>query len=226
MTGLSDRELERYARNIVLPELGGVGQRLLKRSGVAVIGAGGIGSAVIQALAAAGVGRLTIIDDGDVERSNLQRQTIFRDDQIDCGKAQLAAAFAGALNPDIAVHGIWQRLGEGISPGRGFLALALSIIRFIDGELEAAKELGDWGSLTASVFHNRITDYVTIVPLPGGRESVGNIDSATETGVSLNGTIRLEPIGFRGAKIDLEGRIRSTRSSASRSFFVRRSAAE
>ena len=53
---------------------------------------------------------MTIIDDGDVERSNLQRQTIFRDDQIDCGKAQLAAAFAGALNPDIAVHGIGERL--------------------------------------------------------------------------------------------------------------------
>jgi adenylyltransferase/sulfurtransferase len=110
MTALTDRELDRYARHIVLPQLGGVGQRRLKGSSVAVIGAGGIGTAAIPALAGAGVGRLTIIDDGDVERSNLQRQTIFRDDQIDCGKAQLAAAFAGALNPDIAVHGIGQRL--------------------------------------------------------------------------------------------------------------------
>ena len=77
-----------------------------------MIGAGGIGSAVIPALAGAGIGRLTIIDDGAVERSNLQRQTIFRDDQIDVSKAQLATKFAGALNPDIAVHGIGERLDE------------------------------------------------------------------------------------------------------------------
>ena len=112
MTGLSDRELDRYARHIVLPQLGGLGQRRLKQSSVAVIGAGGIGSAVIPALAAAGVGRLTIIDDGAVERSNLQRQTIFRDDQLDIGKAMLATAFAGALNPDIAVHGVGERLTD------------------------------------------------------------------------------------------------------------------
>ena len=110
MTELTDSELERYARHIVLPELGGVGQRRLKQSRVAVIGAGGIGSAVIPALAGAGVGQLTIIDDGAVERSNLQRQTIFRHDQIDVPKAQLATLYAGALNPDIAVHGIAQRL--------------------------------------------------------------------------------------------------------------------
>nr|MBA2772031.1 HesA/MoeB/ThiF family protein [Sphingomonas sp.] len=110
MTELTDTELERYARHIVLPELGGVGQRRLKQASVAVIGAGGIGSAVIPALAGAGIGRLTIIDDGAVERSNLQRQTMFRDDQIDVSKAQLATQFAGALNSEIAVHGIGQRL--------------------------------------------------------------------------------------------------------------------
>lgn len=110
MSELSDTELERYARHIVLPDLGGVGQRRLKQARVAVIGAGGIGSAVIPALAGAGVGRLTIIDDGAVERSNLQRQTIFRDDQIDVSKAQLATQFAGALNPEIAVHGVAQHL--------------------------------------------------------------------------------------------------------------------
>jgi adenylyltransferase/sulfurtransferase len=110
VTDLTDTELERYARHIVLPQLGGVGQRRLKQASVAVVGAGGIGSAVIPALAGAGAGRLTIIDHGAVERSNLQRQTIFRDDQIDVPKAQMAARFAGALNPEIAVHGIAQRL--------------------------------------------------------------------------------------------------------------------
>ncbi len=76
---LSDDELERYARHIVLPQVGGVGQRKLKAARVAVIGAGGIGSAVIPALAGAGVGALTIIDDDVVEIGNLHRQPLFRE---------------------------------------------------------------------------------------------------------------------------------------------------
>ena len=71
---LSDKELERYARHIVLPQVGGVGQRRLKAASLAVVGAGGIGSSVIPALAGAGVGRLTIIDDDKVELANLHRQ--------------------------------------------------------------------------------------------------------------------------------------------------------
>ena len=110
MTELSDDELDRYARQIVLPQLGGVGQRRLKSSSIAVIGAGGIGSAAIPALAAGGIGRLTIIEDGEVERSNLHRQTIFRDDQIGQPKAALAAAFVQALNPNVEAAGIGQRI--------------------------------------------------------------------------------------------------------------------
>jgi adenylyltransferase/sulfurtransferase len=113
VTDLSDAELDRYARHIVLPQLGGIGQRKLKASKVVVIGAGGIGSAAIPALAAAGIGRLTIVDDGEVERSNLQRQTIFRDDQIGQPKAELASAFASALNPNIEVVGARQHLEGG-----------------------------------------------------------------------------------------------------------------
>lgn len=110
MTNLSDDELDRYARHIVLPQLGGPGQRRLKGSSVAIIGAGGIGSAAIPALAGAGIGRLTLIDDGRVERSNLQRQTIFRDDQLGAPKAALAAEFASALNPRINADSVQQRL--------------------------------------------------------------------------------------------------------------------
>jgi adenylyltransferase/sulfurtransferase len=110
VTTLSDDELDRYARHIVLPQVGGVGQRRLKSASVAMIGAGGIGSAAIPALAGAGIGRLTIIDDGKVERSNLQRQPIFRDDQIDRPKAELAAAFARALNPHVDALSVQQRL--------------------------------------------------------------------------------------------------------------------
>ncbi|WP_430985778.1 HesA/MoeB/ThiF family protein, partial [Escherichia coli] len=76
---LSDEELNRYARHIVLREVGGAGQMRLKASTVAIVGAGGIGSPAIQYLAAAGVGRLIVIDDDTVDLSNLQRQTIFGD---------------------------------------------------------------------------------------------------------------------------------------------------
>jgi len=112
VSDLTDVELDRYARHIVLPQLGGVGQRRLKAASVLVVGAGGIGSAVIPALAGAGIGRLAIIDDGRVERSNLQRQTIFRDRQVGQSKASLAAEFARALNPDVEASGVARRLDE------------------------------------------------------------------------------------------------------------------
>lgn len=95
---LSDEELERYARQIVLREVGGVGQRKLKAANIAVIGAGGVGSAMIPALAGAGVGKLTIIDSDVVELTNLHRQPLFG--EIDAGqpKAPLAAEFVNRLN--------------------------------------------------------------------------------------------------------------------------------
>lgn len=96
---LADEELERYARQIVLKEIGGAGQTRLKDASVAVIGAGGIGSPVIQYLAAAGVGRLTIVDDDHVDLSNLQRQTIFDAAMQGRSKAAEAALAARRINP-------------------------------------------------------------------------------------------------------------------------------
>jgi len=110
VTTLSDDELDRYARHIVLPQVGGVGQRRLKAASVAIIGAGGIGSAAIPALAGGGVGKLTVIDDGEVERSNLQRQPLFREDQMGQPKALLAADFARALNPNVDTVPVQKRL--------------------------------------------------------------------------------------------------------------------
>jgi len=110
VTTLSDDELDRYARHIVLPQVGGVGQKRLKAASVAIIGAGGIGSAAIPALAGAGIGKLTVIDDGEVERSNLQRQPLFREDQMGQPKALLAADFARALNPNVDTVPVQKRL--------------------------------------------------------------------------------------------------------------------
>jgi molybdopterin/thiamine biosynthesis adenylyltransferase len=121
VTELTDDELERYARHIVLPQVGGIGQRRLKATSVAIVGAGGIGSAAIPALAGAGIGRLTIIDDDVVDRTNLQRQPIFRDDQVGQSKATLVAEFVRALNPHVEVADVEQRLtadnGESLLSG-------------------------------------------------------------------------------------------------------------
>jgi molybdopterin/thiamine biosynthesis adenylyltransferase len=108
---LGDAELERYARHIVLPQVGGVGQRKLKAAKVAIIGAGGVGSAVIPALAGAGVGKLTIVDDDAVELANLHRQPLFAEADAGKPKAELAAAFAGRLNRFVAAMPIAERIG-------------------------------------------------------------------------------------------------------------------
>ena len=101
---LSDDELTRYARHIVLKEFGGTGQARLKAATVAVVGAGGIGSPAIQYLGAAGVGRLILIDDDRVEPSNLQRQTIFTTADTGIAKVDAAAAAVKRINPHVAVE--------------------------------------------------------------------------------------------------------------------------
>ena len=101
---LSDAELERYARHIVLKEVGGTGQARFKAATVAIVGAGGIGSPAIQYLAAAGIGRLILIDDDRVELSNLQRQAIFAGDDIGRTKVSAAADAARRLNPAVIVE--------------------------------------------------------------------------------------------------------------------------
>ncbi len=113
---LSEEELERYARHIVLPQVGGVGQRKLKAAKIAIIGAGGIGSAVIPALAGAGIGRLTIVDDDSVELANLPRQPLFT--EVDAGKpkAELAAAFARRLNRFVEVAPLAERIALDNAP--------------------------------------------------------------------------------------------------------------
>ncbi|TPN89533.1 molybdopterin-synthase adenylyltransferase MoeB [Mesorhizobium sp. CU2] len=101
---LSDEELERYARHIVLPEVGGAGQQKLKRARVLVIGAGGLGAPVLEYLAAAGVGTLGIVDDDTVSLSNLQRQVIHGTDAIGMAKTDSAAAAIRRINPNVAVE--------------------------------------------------------------------------------------------------------------------------
>ena len=106
----SDDELERYARHLVLPEFGGRGQASLARARVAVVGAGGLGSPCLLYLAAAGVGRLTIIDDDAVALSNLQRQVLFETADAGEMKAERAASHLHALNPHVETVAVPLRL--------------------------------------------------------------------------------------------------------------------
>jgi len=103
-------QLERYARHIILPDVGGAGQTALMRASVLVVGAGGLGAPIIQYLAAAGLGRLVVIDDDAVDLSNLQRQVIHATPDVGRNKAQNAAAAVARLNPEVKVEAHAERL--------------------------------------------------------------------------------------------------------------------
>ncbi|WP_420136580.1 HesA/MoeB/ThiF family protein [Sphingomonas sp.] len=110
---MKDNQLERYARHIILKEIGGAGQQRLLNAKVALIGAGGIGAPAIQYLAAAGVGQLTVIDDDVVSLSNLQRQVLFGTVDVGVRKVEAAAAAVAKINPDVEVRSVAQRLDAG-----------------------------------------------------------------------------------------------------------------
>jgi molybdopterin/thiamine biosynthesis adenylyltransferase len=101
---LTDEELERYARHIVLPEIGGAGQQKLKRARVLVVGAGGLGAPILCYLAAAGVGTLGIVDDDTVSLSNLQRQVIHGMSSLGKTKVDSAEEAINRINPNVRVE--------------------------------------------------------------------------------------------------------------------------
>ncbi len=110
---LTPPEIERYARHIVLHGVGGPGQQRLKGARVLVVGAGGLGAPLLQYLAAAGVGRLTVLDDDTVALSNLQRQVLHGTPDIGRRKVDSAADAIARLNPHVAVEAVPLRLDAG-----------------------------------------------------------------------------------------------------------------
>lgn len=103
--------LERFARHIVLPEVGGAGQAALADGHVVLVGCGGIGSPALQYLAAAGIGRLTLIDDDVIDVSNLQRQTIYTPSDLGKPKAEMAAEWMRRFDLGLEVRAVVERLG-------------------------------------------------------------------------------------------------------------------
>jgi molybdopterin/thiamine biosynthesis adenylyltransferase len=114
---LAPERLERFARHIVLPEIGGAGQVRLAGAHVVLVGCGGIGSPALQYLAAAGVGRLTLIDDDRVELSNLQRQTVFGEDDLGRAKAEAAADWVRRFDASLVADAVVGRIAAGNAAG-------------------------------------------------------------------------------------------------------------
>lgn len=110
---LTPEEIERYARHLVIREVGGPGQQKLKAAHVAVVGAGGLGAPCLLYLAAAGVGHITIIDDDAVSLSNLQRQIIHPTGKVGEAKVESARDALGGVNPHAEVTTHAARLGQG-----------------------------------------------------------------------------------------------------------------
>ena len=110
---LNKYHLTRYSRHLSLPEIGKEGQQRLLDAAILVVGAGGLGSPVLQYLSAAGVGTIRIADFDNVELSNLQRQVLFREEDTGKPKAEIAARFAKNLNSDIEVEVISRRVNSG-----------------------------------------------------------------------------------------------------------------
>ena len=113
----TEEELERYARHLVLHEIGGPGQQRLKAAKVLVVGAGGLGSPAILYLAAAGVGTIGVVDDDEVSLSNLQRQVLHASEEVGALKTDSAARAVARINPNVTLSGHAIRLDESNAGG-------------------------------------------------------------------------------------------------------------
>ncbi len=112
MSPLTNEEKARYHRQLIVPEIGESGQEMMKKASVLVIGAGGLGSPVLMYLAAAGVGRIGIVDSDEVSTGNLQRQVLYVTDDVTKPKAETAAEKLRHINPHITLINYPVRLTE------------------------------------------------------------------------------------------------------------------
>ena len=186
---LSPDEVERYSRHLIIPEIGAIGQRRLKNAKVLVIGAGGLGSPALLYLAAAGVGTLGIVDDDDVDLSNLQRQIIHGVADVGRSKIESARDAITALNPlvDVRLHNVRLDASNALELFAGYDLILDGADNFATRYLvnDAAAILGKpyiWGSIfrfdgQVSVFWEQFgptyRDLYPEAPPPGSVPSCG-----------------------------------------------------
>lgn len=160
----------RYERNLLIPDIGEAGQAALKRARVGVLGAGGLGSPVLYYLAAAGVGYLRVADFDAVEESNLQRQILHNTERLGTNKAVSAARTLTALNPDVEVDAVAQRVtASNVDEVFG----GLDVLVEASDNMTAKFMLGDFAAVTgqplvwgsAVALHSMVTTFCT-TPLP------------------------------------------------------------
>ncbi len=145
---LTAEEIERYARQIILRDVGGPGQQKLKAARVVVVGAGGLGSPALQYLAGAGVGTLVVIDDDEVSLSNLHRQVLHGTPDIGRAKIDSAAQAIMRLNPNVKVETIPAHLG----PDN-----ARELLRGADVALDGSDNFATRYAVSDAAFHERVT---------------------------------------------------------------------
>ncbi|HXT05576.1 MAG TPA: molybdopterin-synthase adenylyltransferase MoeB [Roseiarcus sp.] len=145
---LSDEEIERYARQIILRSVGGPGQQKLKAARVLVVGAGGLGSPALQYLAGAGVGTLVVVDDDEVSLSNLHRQVLHGTPDLGRAKIDSASAAIARLNPNVKVETIAERLAADN---------ARELIRGCDVVLDGSDNFATRYAVSDACFHERVT---------------------------------------------------------------------
>ncbi len=145
---LSAEEIERYARQIILRDVGGPGQQKLKAARVVVLGAGGLGSPALQYLAGAGVGSLVVIDDDEVSLSNLHRQVLHGTPDIGRAKTDSAAQAIARLNPNVNVETVRARL----APDN-----ARALLRGANVALDGSDNFATRYAVSDAAFHERVT---------------------------------------------------------------------
>lgn len=144
---MNDEQLLRYSRHLLLEEIDVVGQEKLLGSHVLIIGAGGLGSAAAPYLAAAGVGKITLVDHDKVELTNLQRQIMHSQYSIGKSKVESGKAFLQGLNPTLTIHAIEEKASE---------VLLTSLLPSVDIVLDCTDNFATRHLINAACFHNKV----------------------------------------------------------------------
>ncbi|WP_165829003.1 HesA/MoeB/ThiF family protein [Caulobacter radicis] len=216
----SEREVERYARHLVLREIGGPGQQKLKAARVLLVGAGGLGAPAALYLAAAGVGTIGLADADAVSLSNLQRQVLYAEADVGQPKVEAGAAHLAALNPNVAVvpHPVWLDAGNAREIVRGYdlvldgtddfaTRFAVSDACLAEGKVLVSGALGRWTG-QVGVFHGQPCYRCLVPEIPPDAETCALVGVVGALAGVIGSMMALEAVKvITGAGQPLSGRL-------------------